>query len=434
MKIYYIKILLGLLLLNSFLNTLHASISTVKSLNSITHVLDTPSNNPIIKMNWDFPTGYDSVNGYYILFNQSQSHTFNEFNIIDSDVKFVTSNEVSSNDLTGADDVEYYFHIAAEDTSMNLGPTLTMGAFRIDTQGPQDANVTTSSTTGSYQITLQLYAQNAYEMYISNSGYGIGGNWELFSTTKQWNIPQKNGTTNIYVQFRDQALNTSNASTSTIYAVQSIPLHSGWNLFSFGTNTCYYIGDKPAVFIVDGVEFKKYESMDDILDSISGDYSIIIGYDIMPRVYRPSLPMFSDMTYLAPGYGYWIKVNEDAAFDEDGYIYFKAEGTLIDESTTISLHEGWNLIGYLGNKVKYVKSQPEVFFPDGRIFEALNLLDSDIFCSIIDETIIVHGFDNSYNTFYPGNLFITNMNYVGPGYGFWIKIRNDVDLSWGSCE
>jgi len=422
------------LLFNVFIGESYSDPGNVTSLQSTTHMLDTPSNTPIIKMTWNLPSGYTEVNGYYVLFNQTETHTFNELNITDTDVKFVTKNVISSNDFTGADDVEYYFHIAAEDVSMNLGSTLSMGAFRIDTESPTDASVTTSPTTGSYQISLQLYALNAYEMYISNSGYGIGGSWELFSTTKQWNIPQTDGSTTIYVQFRDQASNTANASTSTIYAVQLIPLKAGWNLFSFATNTCYYIDEKPTVFIVDGIEFKKYTSMDEILTSISGEYSIIFGYDTMPRVYRPLLPMFSDMTYMAPGYGYWIKVNEDANFDEDGFIYFKVEGTQLDVSTTISLHEGWNLVGYLGNKVKYVKTQPQVEFPSGRVFEALSSLSSDIFCSINDETIIVHGFDERYNTYHPGNSFITNMNYVGPGYGFWIKVQNDVDLVWDACE
>lgn len=415
-------------------NEISASIGTVASLQSNSHVLDSPSNNPIIKMTWDLPQGYTSVNGYHVLFNQSKTHTFNELNITDSGVKFVTKNEVSSTDFTGADDVEYYFHIAAEDTSMNIGPTLSNGAFRIDTVGPQDASVTTSSTTGSLLITLELYALNAYEMYISNSGYGVGGSWELFSTSKQWNIPEQDGSCSIYVQFRDKALNTTNASTSTIYAVQLIPLHAGWNLFSFGTNSCYYVGNKPEVFIIDGLVYKKYTSMDDIFESIKGNYSIIIGYDTMPRVHRPSLPMYSDMTYLAPGYGYWIKINEDASFDQDGYIYFKAEGTLLDPSSTIRLHEGWNLVGYLGNKVKYLKNKPEVAFPSGRIFELVNSLDSDIFCSTLNETIIVHGFDVFPNIFFPLNSFITDMKYVGPGYGYWIKVQNDVDLIWDACE
>ncbi|MBF0450714.1 MAG: hypothetical protein HQK75_08445 [Candidatus Magnetomorum sp.] len=422
------------ILLYVFTGESYCAIGNVTSLQSTTHVLDTPSNNPIIKMSWGLPSGYTQVNGYYVLFNQNQTHTFNDLNITDTDVKFVTNLEISSNDLTGADDVEYYFHIASEDTEMNLGPTRTSGAFRIDTVGPQDASVTTSPTTGSYVISLELYALNAYEMYISNSGYGIGGTWEQFATTKQWNIPEVDGSSTIYVQFRDRALNTENASASTTYAVQNIPLHAGWNLFSFGTNTCYYVGDKPDVFIVDGVEYKKFTSMDNILESIAGNYSIIIGYDTMPKVYRPELPMFSDMTYLAPGYGYWIKVNDDANFDGDGLIYFKAEGTLLDSSTGIRLNEGWNLVGYLGNMVKYVKSKPDVVFPSGRVFESLTSINDDIFCSVVDYTTIAHGFDVKPNIYFPSNPFVTDMNYVAPGYGYWINVSQGVDLVWGDCE
>ena len=428
--ICYVSIVLLITITQSY-----CEIGTVASLQSKTHVLDTPSSNPIIQMAWGLPSGYTQVNGYYVLFNQNPTHTFNDLNITNNDVQFITNLEVYSNDYTGADDLQYYFHIAAEDKNLKLGPTLTSGAFRIDTVSPHDASVTTSPTTGSYVISLELYALDAYEMFISNSGYGIGGIWELYSPTKQWNIPEVDGSTTIYVQFRDQAKNTANASTSTTYAVQLIPLHAGWNLFSFGTNTCYYVGDKPDVFIIDGVEYKKYTSMDGILESIAGSYSIIIGYDTMPKVYRPSLPMFSDMTYLAPGYGYWIKVNEDAHFDENNLIYFKAEGTLLDPSTTtIQLQEGWNLIGYLGNKVKYVKSKPEVSFPSGRIFESVASLDSNIFCSVIDEAVIAHGYDEKPNIYYPINPFVTDMNYVGPGYGYWINVSQSAELVWDGCE
>jgi len=434
MKAFYQNLIIFFLLLFIFIGEVYCSIGDVTSLQSTSHVLDTPSNTAIIKMTWDLPSGYTTVNGYYVLYNQNQTHTFNELNIIDNDVKFVTNLEVSSNDFTGADDVQYYFHIAAEDTNMNLGSTLSMGAFRIDTESPTDASVTTSPTTGSFVISLELYALNAYEMYISNSGYGIGGVWEMFSTTKQWNIPEKDGSTTIYVQFRDKASNTTNASTSTIYAVQLIPLKAGWNLFSYGTNTCYYVGNQPEVFIIDGIEYKKYSSIDEIFESITGNFSIIIGYDTSPKVYRPSLPMFSDMTYLAPGYGYWIKINEDANFDENGFIYFKAEGTMIDPSSPIHLNEGWNLIGYLGNKVKYVKSKPDVTFPSGRVFESLSSLNTNIFCSVVDQTVIAHGFDVRHSTFYPLNQYVTDMNYVGPGYGYWIKVKQEVDLVWDACE
>ncbi|KPA12239.1 hypothetical protein MHK_007553, partial [Candidatus Magnetomorum sp. HK-1] len=61
-------------------------------------------------------------------------------------------------------------------------------------------------------------------------------------------------------------------------------------------------------------------------------------------------------------YGYWIKIKEDAYENNQGPLYIEFTGKPIDEKATIQLHNGWNMVGYLGNKIKWVKEKPNVLF------------------------------------------------------------------------
>jgi hypothetical protein len=48
---------------------------------------------------------------------------------------------------------------------------------------------------------------------------------------------------------------------------------------------------------------------------------------------------------------------------------------------------------------------------------------NDSFCSISNELLIVQGFDTEPRAMNPENAIASNMKYVGPGYGYWIKIQ-----------
>ena len=102
-----------------------------------------------------------------------------------------------------------------------------------------------------------------------------------------------------------------------------IPLHAGWNLISFPANRCYYLASagQPTVSMIDGIEYVAVDGIGDILTSIDGRYSYVQGFDSTgAKTYN--LTPFSNMQYMAAGYGYWIKVNDDVS----GLIYLEIEG------------------------------------------------------------------------------------------------------------
>jgi hypothetical protein len=71
-----------------------------------------------------------------------------------------------------------------------------------------------------------------------------------------------------------------------------IQLYEGWNLVS-------YLPDRTLV-------------VTKALESISGEYDLVRGYDGGGKTYMPGQPQFSDLTELEPGYAYWIKISEGA--------------------------------------------------------------------------------------------------------------------------
>jgi len=218
----------------------------------------------------------------------------------------------------------------------------------------------------------------------------------------------------------------SDSKPLSIEIIQKIPLRTGWNLFSFSVNKCYYLkGYKPTtVYMIDGIEYEEVDSIAFILKSIAGKYSYLWGFDI-EGVKTYNLTPLSDMRYMAAGYGYWIKINEDAHED---IIYAEFIGKPVSGDTKILLSsKNWNLIGYLGNKVQWTKEGSAVLFPFESTMEYIGNDIGEAFRSIKNSLSYVMGFDGSSKSY---NLTpLSNMKYVGPGYGYFIKINIDKDES-----
>ncbi|CAN2050451.1 hypothetical protein GMMP1_950001 [Candidatus Magnetomoraceae bacterium gMMP-1] len=204
---------------------------------------------------------------------------------------------------------------------------------------------------------------------------------------------------------------------------QRIPLHRGWNLISFGVNKCYYVGNKPTVDMIEGIEYEQVNSIQDILSTIDGKYSYVRGFDITgAKSYN--LSPWSDMRYMAVGYGYWIKVNKDADVDENGLIYLELEGTYVPSDKPILLKQGWNLVGHLGKKIRYRGPEPAVHYPKGSVkHQLISNNIAEAFSSIDGRYSYIRGFDETGAKSYNLSPW-SDMRYVGPGYGYWIKINS----------
>ncbi|HOL68201.1 MAG TPA: hypothetical protein PKX93_12160, partial [bacterium] len=209
-----------------------------------------------------------------------------------------------------------------------------------------------------------------------------------------------------------------------------MPLVAGWNLISFPLNTCFYdSAAQPNVAMLAGVNYQKVNSIGDVLTSIAGKYTVVRGFDASGAMtFDPTVnPVFNTLHYLAPGYGYWIKMSEAATLE--------LEGEPDNPSATLTLNTGWNLVGYWDTNVYYDNgSQPAVSFPEGvNSFVSLPSV-ANALNSIAGYYSVVRGFDAyGARTFDPAvNPVFNTLHYFGPGYGYWIKMTTSRSFRWGT--
>lgn len=206
---------------------------------------------------------------------------------------------------------------------------------------------------------------------------------------------------------------------------QVIPLHKGWNLISFSIKKAYYVGEVPNVPMLFGIYYKKVNSLNEVLSSIEGLYEVVRSFDSLgAHTYDPALPEFSDLKYMAAGYGYWIKMNEPGNLELTG---LKALPT-----DTMQLHSGWNQVGYWGSDIRYVKEKPTVHFPpDSTIYTQLFSMGESL-VSISGSYDVVRSFDvtgsHTYDPLLPDSF--NNLKYPGPGYGLWVKMKTIKELPY----
>lgn len=164
------------------------------------------SSSPSVTVTWDASQQGDDEKYHYV-FNQTEEFTITKRNTSNP---AISTRSATSSDLSG-DNVTYHFHVAVEDSRGRIGQTESL-EFVIDTVAPRNASaqaVVTGETSETGNLTLNLQADGAAEMYISNTNFGEGGEWEPYATEKQWKI--NSGTQSIYIQFKDDADNITNA-------------------------------------------------------------------------------------------------------------------------------------------------------------------------------------------------------------------------------
>ncbi|KPA16026.1 serine protease [Candidatus Magnetomorum sp. HK-1] len=210
----------------------------------------------------------------------------------------------------------------------------------------------------------------------------------------------------------------------------SIPLHKGWNLISFPIKTCYYIESapgyadgKPDIPMLPHTVFKKVQSIADILLSIQGKYTVVRSSDKLgAHTFDPNLPDFSDMKYMACGYGYWIEMTEAGSLE--------LQGVRANAADLIELSSGWNLVGYWHPKSQYHEVKPSVNFPNDTEFSIVGSV-SDILSTIDGKYDVIRSFDSEgAHTFDPVLEIFSDLDYLGPGYGYWIKMKTAGQLSY----
>ena len=210
---------------------------------------------------------------------------------------------------------------------------------------------------------------------------------------------------------------------------QRIPLRAGWNLVSFSVNVCTYDSDNsPNVNMISGVQYQKVQSIGDVLSSIAGKYTTVSSFDKdFAHTFDPDPAMadFNDLHYLAPGYGYWIKMSEAAVLEIDG--------SRVSPSGAIVLNPGWNLVGYWPDVGKHdCPNVPAVDLPEDACFEKIDSIKTVIH-SIDGKYTTVSSFDKDYaHTFDPDPAMadFNDLHYMAPGYGYWIKMTETGTLTY----
>jgi hypothetical protein len=175
---------------------------------------------------------------------------------------------------------------------------------------------------------------------------------------------------------------------------------------------------------MDGIQYIHVADIAEILSSIAGKVEVVRGFDAQgPHTYVPGLEYANDLTYMAAGYGYWIKMSEPGELT--------LEGRRALPGDSLELHTGWNLVGYWGSDVRYVGAQPTVSFPEGASFTPVAGL-AESFAAIADNYGIVWSFDSAGTHIFDPALppGANSMKYLGPGYGFWLRMKAPDDLSW----
>jgi len=206
-----------------FLNTAWADsveLGPVQNIHAVSeHTINRPSQATIIEIEWSLPDGYthDAIEGYYYRFDQSESYEFDEFNT----GELYESQKAISKDFDPLNDEFMYFHIAAvalnDDDDLIIGPTESIGPFRIDNVPPINVGVETAPVTYDRSIELSLIGESSnLEVFISNIGYVQSDTgWVPFESKMNWIVSEGDGTKSIFVQFRDNAGNISKKSTTT---------------------------------------------------------------------------------------------------------------------------------------------------------------------------------------------------------------------------
>jgi hypothetical protein len=208
---------------------------------------------------------------------------------------------------------------------------------------------------------------------------------------------------------------------------QSIPLTVGWNLFSFSINKVFYDSDPPDVPLLSHTEFEKVDSLNDVLESIDGQYIIIRNFDKNgAQTFDPNVPaFFNTLHYLAAGYGYWIKMSEVATLT--------LEGKLTAPSDSLQLTGGWNLIGCWLQEANYNSEEPTIQIPDGVEWLKVSSLN-DVFHSIDTNYSIIRNYDKQGASTFDPNVpgFFNTLHYISPGYGYWIKMTAPAKLNFSN--
>jgi hypothetical protein len=172
------------------------------------------TNLPDITVGWDPPqsnTRRTSSNRYYYAFNDNPDFAITKRTAPNRPP--IDTHQVTSTGLA-ADDTPIFAHVAAVDLRGRIGPTNRL-SFRLDTVPPKNVEVQLPPSTISRSVDLKLGATGARWMYLSNSDYAEGGDWEPWARDITWRLSEGAGTKSVFLRVQDEAGNTADGLSTT---------------------------------------------------------------------------------------------------------------------------------------------------------------------------------------------------------------------------
>lgn len=244
---------------------------------------------------------------------------------------------------------------------------------------------------------------------------------------------------------------------------QKIFLQQGWNLISFQVNVCIYKGARPSADMLinvagtgtgagtgaGAVEFREVDDLKAWLcstaDSLirdyadpqqAGDWQRITSFDATgAHLLDKNVPSYANtLSYLAAGYGYWVKMNRPGYLVLSGQTIPTATtgaGGAPASSTSFHMQAGWNLIGPLSPDTCYYQGAqppcPMQETPTVNLVPTSGPALATALASISGKYLRVTGFDcggaKLYDTSVPS--YACTLKYLAPGYGYWVKMTQE---------
>jgi hypothetical protein len=155
-------------------------------------------------------------------------------------------------------------------------------------------------------------------------------------------------------------------------------------------------------------------------------WTMVIGSDGAMDITLP--PQFHSLKYMSPGSGYWVKIDESVQ-----NVVLSMEGPSFVLGCPIPLKAGWNLVGCPIEKAYYDTNNPPTgkHVPEGAEWTQVNAPVAErVFDSIMDDCEMIIGEEGAYNPALPPAF--SSLHFVGPGYGYWIKMKNDGNLIYSN--
>ncbi len=216
---------------------------------------------------------------------------------------------------------------------------------------------------------------------------------------------------------------------------QRIPLRTGgtgaWNLVSAGVlKGVLASGGTASSRQLAGATYDNVASMDLSvpLKSIEGKFDRILGNDGSGvKTWDPTRPTFSTLKALQPGYGYWIKAKASAR----PLVWMTFPGLMARGDETLDVNTGWTLLGYWANERVYQDNTVTgSLLPVSATDNVVVANVGEVWASITGNYDRVIAFDGGAKSWNPALPTFSTMKYLGPGYGYWIKMRSNQALGY----